>query len=1001
MRCCTLLYQRQTLDLVPWIFVLLVGQLTYLWVLVYLQLLCLRPMLPFTGPSVWRDLVLARQFMQRLRAILNVLSTLFLIGIGLIYLGSEPHLPAAALLPGESCSFGQGQVTFLAQAPEKGACACEKGFEEETPYSRRATSALLTPRFDAAETARHSTEGQGERLFSVGRLTEGGSSFWIPSQLVSALQAIAARSTAGLFKDPVAVAADRTAHQLAQSQANVLERLGKRLSGNAKAKQALRDAATAWMGKLGQHLAALTSRLQTVADRLDRDQGEAINELQEATANLEAGTNDQIAQAFSSMGPVWTRLQEDEVLRLAASLRAFAAVGSGPQAGFSANMGNMQTIFPSAPSSAAVAPCPQTGIQGYPSTPPHNYIDAAGNREFRRSYIWRSSCQEALESKGHQGAKAFQKPSPRTKSFGGAVAEDEHRLDTGAGWSPQRPRRGGVNPSLNGDCGADLDTSMVFDCAILRGQWCRAYWTATALRGSASGLSRDHNRQSRGSPGSQRGALEPHAGDDYVDRGHARYGAAAGWTQALPGSMQGNTTNPAFGSTGSCAFGLGSGIWPLRLRAVDNPGMAFPGRLADTRGSGTWAHTHQLELGGLANPGDIALSLSVAAYRLRAHGGGPVKTDVHDSVQCGVPFLGRWQLHVQLLGLYIGLLCHRIFCCLRVGLQGLKCGLRDPPSQLRGFTCLLHTVATLLWLLAVPFTRRLPLLLAACLLDCRRLDLAQHVADPTCVLASRGSWSKGSFPGPGYLELLHFARFPAWLRCLGQLQHMGRRPAANLSRACPHWAVPGPPGMCQDFRSAWPNLYWGTVQTLLLYLSCVDAQALHLSQSLCAASLSVLTSRVRGVQLYAHGFHEGRPVFSTGPVPTTEYETDMCEVIPLGRPGNIFLAPSRRPRRQVALFLGRSGGEADLEPCPIVFLADKRMHGACLHHRLLLAVGAGDQALTALRCIAPSQAYLRSNYCLCLPISGGTPCGSRSTFALSEAVSACCVVLVMIHAAGS
>ncbi|CAE7209820.1 unnamed protein product, partial [Symbiodinium sp. KB8] len=153
--------------------------------------------------------------------------------------------------------------------------------------------------------------------------------FGYPQPLVAALQAIAARSTAGLFKDPVAVAADRTAQQLAQSQANILDRLGKRLSGNAKAKTALRDAANAWIGKLGQHLVALSARLQNVAERLDSDQNEAIAELQTATMNLGVGAGDQVTQALGSLGTVWTPMQEDEILRLATALRAFSSVGPG------------------------------------------------------------------------------------------------------------------------------------------------------------------------------------------------------------------------------------------------------------------------------------------------------------------------------------------------------------------------------------------------------------------------------------------------------------------------------------------------------------------------------------------------------------------------------------------------------------------------------------------------------------------------------------------------
>ena len=121
-----------------------------------------------------------------------------------------------------------------------------------------------------------------------------------------------------------------------------------------------------------------------------------------------------------------------------------------------------------------------------------------------------------------------------------------------------------------------------------------------------------------------------------------------------------------------------------------------------------------------------------------------------------------------------------------------------------------------------------------------------------------------------------------------------------------------------------PRHPWKTV--FLLYLVGVDANTLRIGSALWPISLLGGSSTASGVQLYAHGFHEGRPVFSTGPVPTTSHEEDLCEVMPLGRPGNHLLAPSRRPRRQVAMFLGRSGGEPDLEPCPIIFSVDERLH---------------------------------------------------------------------------
>ena len=147
-------------------------------------------------------------------------------------------------------------------------------------------------------------------------------------------------------------------------------------------------------------------------------------------------------------------------------------------------------------------------------------------------------------------------------------------------------------------------------------------------------------------------------------------------------------------------------------------------------------------------------------------------------------------------------------------------------------------------------------------------------------------------------------------------------------------------------RSTWKAIF-------VIYLVGVDAGTLHVGSALWHSCLLKSAHIASSVQLYAHGFHEGRPVFSTGPVPTTSQEEDLCEVLPLGRPGNHLLTPSRRPRRQLAMFLGRSGGEADLEPCPIIFSVDERLHGNCLHRRLLLSVGAGDLRFTAFSLHSP------------------------------------------------
>ena len=128
----------------------------------------------------------------------------------------------------------------------------------------------------------------------------------------------------------------------------------------------------------------------------------------------------------------------------------------------------------------------------------------------------------------------------------------------------------------------------------------------------------------------------------------------------------------------------------------------------------------------------------------------------------------------------------------------------------------------------------------------------------------------------------------------------------------------------------------------LLYLCCVDASALHLASALGGSALAVSAGLVQGVQLIAHGFHEGRPVFSTGTIPSAQGEADLCEVVPLGRSCNLLLPPCARPRRQVSVFLGRPAAEPPLLPCPITMLVDERLHGALLHRRVLLNLGVDD-----------------------------------------------------------
>ena len=174
---------------------------------------------------------------------------------------------------------------------------------------------------------------------------------------------------------------------------------------------------------------------------------------------------------------------------------------------------------------------------------------------------------------------------------------------------------------------------------------------------------------------------------------------------------------------------------------------------------------------------------------------------------------------------------------------------------------------------------------------------------------------------------------PTILRLLCRLLQLGQTCMPSRGRCSGRH--PGRP--CSHLRKPPPSP-WKV--GLLLYLCCVDASALHVLSAMSGHFLSSTVGVVRGVQLMAHGFHEGRPVFSAGTIPPAQSEADLCEVVPLGRSCNLLLPPSSRPRRQVAVFLGRPATDPPLLPCPITMLADERLHGSVLHRRILLNLGA-------------------------------------------------------------
>ena len=152
--------------------------------------------------------------------------------------------------------------------------------------------------------------------------------FALPPAMVTCLQAITARSTQDLWHSPAAVPADLTVEQQAQRRASAVGKLSKRLNGNLRAKEELGVALSTWTNNIGLHLAGLVQRVRALGEKVDADLAEACQDMRTALeAQPSLATEEQVTAALEAVGrPIWSYPQEQEMLRMAASLRAFSAV---------------------------------------------------------------------------------------------------------------------------------------------------------------------------------------------------------------------------------------------------------------------------------------------------------------------------------------------------------------------------------------------------------------------------------------------------------------------------------------------------------------------------------------------------------------------------------------------------------------------------------------------------------------------------------------------------
>ena len=151
--------------------------------------------------------------------------------------------------------------------------------------------------------------------------------FGLPTSAVTALQSISARATQDLWTTSTFASDNLTADQLAQRRTNAMAKLAKRINGDMRAKTELATSLGVWFAQISQHLMGLVGRMRAISNKLDEDLNMAVQDMQNYLVDQpSSATSDQVAQAMQQIGPIWTPPQEQEVVRMAALLRAFGSV---------------------------------------------------------------------------------------------------------------------------------------------------------------------------------------------------------------------------------------------------------------------------------------------------------------------------------------------------------------------------------------------------------------------------------------------------------------------------------------------------------------------------------------------------------------------------------------------------------------------------------------------------------------------------------------------------
>ena len=493
----------------------------------------------------------------------------------------------------------------------------------------------------------------------------------------------------------------------------------------------------------------------------------------------------------------------------------------------------------------------------------------------------RLSGQEKMEPAREQTPPPFQEPTERARSLCRTMAESCDGADTGAPESGHRARRRGAYP-----CGvyapAHVEDSVVQDFTTMLGTGLRGGGAACNIRMPRTGIpsAAPHFRSCR-SHCRGRSTVDP-AGSGGSATGVRLGGSSAGGAAtSLAWGLPGVTYGSAPGQTrptplGSC--NTRASLQPRCHRTFHGTGMVVPCRTPQPRYPSYRRFVSDLGLPCSARPVDLAMSSPSSTGRA-----GPVKKSHVNRHEAAL-----WHLHASLALPFLSLCLLALYRVLGLCTDFWRLGCRSGV-----FTALLslglRILASCLWLCVC--LRRFPILpgLFAVLCESGALGLALTPVRGRCGHAvlrnfprlallgfdrgceppecKRGCLHTGSSSSSAHKQ----GRWPAWhlvtsrlLSCVSGQVSGSMSASPRGTRSCP---LPRLGRVQQRARAHRPSSHPSRT-FLMLYLCCIDAHALNVLSGLGHGLLALPAAD--GVQLMAHGFHEGRPVFSTGSIPPAQ-----------------------------------------------------------------------------------------------------------------------------------